>query len=251
MGAKMEKIKVSVIMPAYNCERFIEQAIQSVLIQKVPLELILIDDASKDNTSNIVQNFLDNPVIFYIKNKKNQGVAAARNQGVKLAKGEYIAFLDADDWWESKKLEKQIDKLEETNCVFCYTARKLYTQDGICKNKVISVKEYLTYKMLVKTNSIACSSVLIKAEIAKKYLMEHDEIHEDYLTWLRILQKYKIACGINEPLLNSRLTENGKSRNKLKSIKMTYGVYRYIGIGKISSFAYVLRHLSYSLLRYL
>lgn len=86
MGAKMEKIKVSVIMPAYNCERFIEQAIQSVLIQKVPLELILIDDASKDNTSNIVQKFLDNPVIFYIKNKKNQGVAAARNQEVKLAK---------------------------------------------------------------------------------------------------------------------------------------------------------------------
>ena len=247
----MGKIKVSVIMPTYNCEKFIEQSIRSVLIQKVSLELIIIDDASTDNTFDIVQKFLDHADIFYIKNSVNQGVAAARNQGINRARGEYIAFLDADDWWDDKKLEKQIQKLEKTKQVLCYTARGLYNQDGTFKNKVISVVEDITYKSLLKTNSIACSSVLVRTEVAKKYLMDHDEVHEDYLTWLRILKEYKNACGINEPLLKSRLTDSGKSRNKLKSMKMTYGVYRYIGIGKVMSLGYVLRHLSYGLLRYL
>ena len=115
----------------------------------------------------------------------------------------------------------------------------------------LPILEDITYKSLLKTNSIACSSVLVRTEVAKKYLMDHDEVHEDYLTWLRILKEYKNACGINEPLLKSRLTDSGKSRNKLKSMKMTYGVYRYIGIGKVMSLGYVLRHLSYGLLRYL
>ena len=95
---------VSVIMPAYNCAQFIQKAINSVLIQDVPLELIIINDCSTDDTETVIMKNLPNSTIRYIKNKTNMGVARTRNKGVRYAKGKYVAFLDSDDWWEMESL---------------------------------------------------------------------------------------------------------------------------------------------------
>ena len=99
---------VSIITPLYNSEAFIIQTIHSVLQQSYTnWELVLIDDCSTDNTITIVNNFIaGNNQIKLIKNKENQGAAVSRNKGVMAAKGDYIAFLDADDLWKPKKLEK-------------------------------------------------------------------------------------------------------------------------------------------------
>lgn len=83
-----------------------------------------------------------------------------------------------------------------------------------------------TYKSLLRTNCIPCSSALMKTKAARKFYMCHDELHEDYILWLKVLQKYGTAYGSGEPLLKFRLSQAGKSRNKLKSAKMNYGVYR-------------------------
>ena len=94
----MEKPLVSVIMPVYNGEKYIGKAIESVLAQNVPTELLVIDDCSTDKTELTVMKYMDSGNIRYIRNKENMGAARSRNRGVKASKGKYIAFLDADDW---------------------------------------------------------------------------------------------------------------------------------------------------------
>ena len=104
----MEKPQVSVIMPVYNGEKYIGKAIESVLAQNVPTELLVIDDCSTDKTELTVMKYMDSGNIRYIRNKENMGAARSRNRGVKASKGKYIAFLDADDWWEEGKLAAQL-----------------------------------------------------------------------------------------------------------------------------------------------
>jgi len=248
---EMKEIMVSVVIPTYNCGAYIQQALESVLKQSVPLEVIIIDDASSDHTKKKLDKYLQRENIHYVKNEKNLGVCQSRNRGTALAKGKYIAFLDADDWWDASKLEKQLTCIQKNRCVLCFTGRELHDKDGKSIEKVISVNEMLTYKELLHHNSIACSSVLIKTSIAREFPMQHEEVHEDYLTWLRVLQKYGNACGVKEPLLKTRLTPKGKSRNKWKTFQMTYGVYRYLGIGKLQSFYYMGNHVVRSGLQYL
>jgi len=249
---KQKRKEVSVIIPSYNCGKYLTCAIQSVMQQKIDLEIILIDDASVDGTEEVVKKIKEsaNYPIFYVRNSRNLGVSASRNKGAELAEGKYIAWLDADDWWAEGKLEKQLNRLKQTNGVFCYTGRELCYENGQGTGKKIPVPEEITFHRLLHTNVIPCSSVLLKTEIAREFPMAHDEIHEDYLTWLRIVQKYGQAYGINEPLLKSRLTAGGKSRNKGKTLRMTYGVYRYMGIKSKMAVLYTIRHLCYSLLRY-
>ena len=154
---------------------------------------------------------------------------------MKLAQGIYIAFLDADDWWEKGKLKEQLHCLEETGYVLCSTGRELMRADGNSTGRTIPVKEKITYRELLKHNSINCSSVMLRTDVAREFPMEHDDSHEDYITWLKVLRKYGYAAGVNKPYLKYRLSEGGKSRNKLKSAAMTYNVYRYAGYGRIKS----------------
>lgn len=245
-----EKVLVSVVMPAYNAEKYIAHAIQSVLSQDVSLELLIIDDCSKDHTAEAAEEYADGKKVKLFRNKENKGVAESRNIGIRNALGEYVAFLDADDWWEEGKLRAQYHRLEETGRVLCCTGRELMNPDGTSRGKVIGVPREITYSMLLKTNSIPCSSVLMKSEAARDFYMCHDELHEDYILWLRVLKKYGPACGLNRPMLKSRMSEGGKSRNKLKSAKMQFGVYRFMGFGIIRSFCYFVQYVVNGIRKY-
>lgn len=232
---KETDILVSVIIPVYNGEKYIRQSIDSALAQQVPMEIIVINDCSKDGTEDVIRQYLDNPVIRYIKNEKNLGASGSRNRGVRLAKGKYVAFLDADDWWESDKLKKQLELIEKENMVLCCTGRALMNPDGSFMGKVIPVSERITYQRLLRHNCINCSSVLLLRKAALEFPMEHEDSHEDYIAWLKILKKYGAACAVNEPLLKYRLSAQGKSGSKFKSAQMTFKVYRYMGFGLVKS----------------
>ena len=246
----MEKPLVSVIMPVYNGEKYIGKAIESVLAQRVPLELLVIDDCSADETELTVMRYMESGNIRYIRNKKNLGAAGSRNRGVKEACGKYVAFLDADDWWEEGKLAAQLAALEMTGDVICSTGRDLMNPDGTFTGKYISVKSRLDYHELLKHNSINCSSVLILREVALEFPMEHDDSHEDYITWLQVVRKYGHATGINRPYLKYRLSQGGKSRNKAKSAIMTYQVYRYVGYGPLRSACFFLSYALHGIWKY-
>lgn len=232
------EIEVSIIMPAYNASRYIKEAIESVYCQNVNWELIIIDDASKDDTEQIIQQFLEDERVVYIKNEHNLGVAISRNLGIQRAKGEYIAFLDADDRWVKGKLERQLELMKEKNGILCSTARALMNEAGELTGRVISVKEQITYRSLLYGNCISMSSAMVQREVALEFPMGQEHLHEDYIFWLQILEKYEVAYGINEPMLEYRVTLGSKSGNKLRSAAMTFGVYRYMGLNIFQSIYY-------------
>ncbi|MDD6038592.1 MAG: glycosyltransferase [bacterium] len=238
----MSTPKVTVIIPAYNAANYIANAVYSVLeqegIRPEELELIVVNDASTDTTDAVMKRFQSDEQVIYLKNENNLGVAESRNLAIDMARGTYLAFLDADDWWEPDKLAAQLTALEQTDAPLCCSARALHEPDGTPVGRVIGVPERITYEMLLRTNSIPCGSVVMRSELAKQYHMTHAELHEDYILWLQILKNHGAAIGINEPYLHCRLSAGGKSRNKLKSARMQYGVYRYMGFGTIRSLFY-------------
>lgn len=242
---------VSVIMPTYNGGAYIEEAIASVYRQEVPLELIVVDDCSTDNTQELLKQWAVRADFCCIRNQQNLGAAQSRNTGVKKARGKYVAFLDSDDWWGEGKLAEQLQALAVTGWVLCSTGRELVAPDGKSLGKIIPVKEKITYRELLKHNSINCSSVVMERSVALEFPMCHEESHEDYITWLRVLKKYGQAVGIDKPYLKSRQSEGGKSRNKWKSAKMTFQVYRYMGYGWLKSCAFFLSYAVHGVLKYM
>lgn len=225
----MEQPFISVIMPAYRCAGVIGGAIESVLSQGVNLELLVIDDCGPEDLTQALAPWESDERVRILRNSENLGAAASRNRGVEAARGEYVAFLDADDIWLPGKLEKQMRLLEKTGDVLCATGRELMTPGGVPTGRVIPVRERITYRDLLRHNCIGCSSVVMKREAALEFPMEHEDSHEDYIMWLRVLRKYRTACAVNEPLLRYRLSSSGKSGSKLQSAKMTFRVYRYMG----------------------
>lgn len=226
---------ISVIIPSYNSAQYVGQAVKSALSQTIQeeVEVIVIDDASSDHTQEAVKEISANMAkrsLIYCRNEKNLGVAETRNKGIRMAKGEYIAFLDADDWWDLEKLDMQADLIKKRDCPFVFSGRELMDANGEPTGKIIDVPNSASYKTLLLTNCVPCSSVLMKTSVAREFYMSHDELHEDYIMWLRVLKKYGEAFAVKKPLLKSRLSEGGKSRNKLESAKMHYKVYRLMGI---------------------
>lgn len=243
---------ISIIMPAYNSEAYIEDAINSVIDQTYQnWELIVIDDGSIDDTAAMVEKFQskDSRIVF-IKNGKNRGVSATRNRAISLARGSWIAFLDSDDKWDQTKLEKQMKYAKELSAKFVFTGSSYINEDNKPYPGIFEVPEKITYRELRHHNVIPCSSVLVKKHFFEKIKMEKDEIHEDYAVWLRILQTGICAYGINQPLLIYRISKKSKSGNKIKTIKMTYGVFRLIGINPISSVYFTIRHIIGSIKKY-
>ena len=112
---------VSVIMPVYNGAAYIKKAADSVFLQEVPLELLVIDDCSTDGTKEVLASYEGRIVFYYYRNQTNQGAASSRNRGIREARGRYIAFLAADAWWAAGKLKAQLEILDRTGSVLCST----------------------------------------------------------------------------------------------------------------------------------
>ncbi len=243
---------VSIVMPAYNCEKYVVEAINSILAQTYRnWELLVLDDGSKDNTLRIIEEFSQNDSrIKALPNGKNMGVSATRNRGIELASGEWIAFLDSDDMWEPEKLEKQFEIVDKEAAEFLFTGSSYINEEGEPYKGIFEVPEKITYKKLRNQNVISCSSVLVKKKYFEHIKMEKDEMHEDYAVWLRILKLGVTAYGVNEPLLIYRISRNSKSGNKIKTVKMTYKVFRFVGINPIGSAYFMMRHVVASVGKY-
>lgn len=245
-------ILVSIIMPAYNCENYIAEAINSVREQTYTnWELLIIDDCSSDNTLCIIKKFsnLDKRIKIY-KNCSNKGVAYSRNVGIKNSLGKYIAFLDADDVWMPQKMQKQVDILS-TEIQFCFSASYFINEVSDKISDKINVPTYVTFNDLLKQNVIPCSSVVLSKNILKKYSFENDNLHEDYLLWLKILKNENItAHSINESLLKYRISSNSKSANKIKSALMTLKVYKIIELNPFHQMYYFINYLVKSIKKY-
>lgn len=242
---------ISVVIPVYNGASTLAHALDSVLIQELVKEILIIDDASNDGTDVIARSYCQkNDKIKYIPNERNMGVAASRNKGVTLAASPYIAFLDADDYWIEGKLRMQMALMQKTGAVISSTARELIKPDGQETGHIIEIKHRITYRELLKHNSLSCSAVLAKREVLLEFPMQHEDSHEDYITWLLIVRKYGFAAGLNKPLLKYRVSSKSKSGSKWQSALMTYKTYRYAGLSIAKSIGCFVSYALHGVFKY-
>jgi teichuronic acid biosynthesis glycosyltransferase TuaG len=218
---------VSVIMPAYNSEKYIRESIESVISQDYKnWELIIVDDCSKDDTKRIVKEYMKKDTrIKLIPLKKNLGVANARNTAIRESRGKYIAFLDSDDLWHRCKLSKQTSFMMENKYTFTFSNYELISDEGKLLDKKINAPNKVSYRRLLKGNPIGCLTVVVDRENIKNINMPSIR-HEDYATWLGILRKNVIAHNVGECLALYRKTNKSLSSNKFKAIVWTWNIYR-------------------------
>ena len=217
-----------IIMPVYNCEKYIKKAIESVKKQtNKNWRLIIIDDSSTDNTIQEINNSIKNikEKVLLIKSNEHNGVAKTRNIGIKESTNKYIAFLDADDKWKEDKLEKQIKFMKNNKYNFTYT-QYTYLKDKKEK-QVKTFPNNLNYKQALKNTYILTSTVVIDTtQIPKECIYMPNIESEDTATWWNILKKGYIAKGLKENLTIYRITKKGLSSNKFKNLKRTWNLYR-------------------------
>ena len=219
---------VSVITPVYNAEKYLKESIESVLSQTYHyIEMILVDDCSKDNSADIIREYQTkySQIKYYIQHK-NMGAGYARNKALELANGQYVAFLDADDIWLPNKLEKQISLMKEKKSPFSYTAIEMIDERGNLIKGKRNVVESINYNFLLSNTMIATSTVVIDRTILGDFRMHLRRGGQDYATWLRLLKSGYIAVGVNEVLNKYRIGHNSLSSNKLDSIRQIWDIQK-------------------------
>ena len=231
---------VSIIMAAYNAEKTIEQAINSVLSQTYTnFELLVVNDCSKDRTAELVKGIAaTDGRVRLISNVKNSGVSYTRKHGLEEANGSWIAILDSDDAWAPEKLEKQIELQNRTNADLLFTGSAFMDADGHPIDWYLHAPAEVTYRQLLKQNVLSNSSALVRKELYARHYAVGDGMHEDFATWLGILKNGRLAYGVDEPLLIYRIAKNSKSGNKIKAAKMNWNTYRYVGLNFVQSLYY-------------
>lgn len=230
MNSKIDKKDlVSIVMPAFNCEKFISLTLDSVIKQTYQnWEVIVIDDCSTDGTAKVVQKYIKKDTrIKYYKLERNSGTALARNKAIDMAMGKYIAFLDSDDTWEPEKLTKQVNFMDENNFHFTCTSYKKIDEQGKYLNKTIFSKTKSSYNDILRTCP-GNSTVMYNAEKLGKFKIHNIRKRNDYVLWLQIIKKEKYLHGIPEPLSSHRIRNESISSNKTSLIKYHWKIYREI-----------------------
>lgn len=219
---------VSVIMPAYNAEKYIEQAIRSVQKQTVrSWELIVVDDRSTDKTAEQIRRLAAEDMrIIPVYSETNHGAAESRNIALRQCRGEFVALLDADDVWHPQKLEREMERARETDADLVYSSYAMIDEQGTRCFSDFIVEESTDLQSMLNCNTIGCSTVLMKAKALEKRPFVTDFYHEDYVMWLSLLQAGCKAVGVRDILVDYRVARGSRSFNKLKSAKNRWRVYR-------------------------
>lgn len=204
---------ISVVIPTYNRAHLIKESLQSVLDQTLqPYEIIVVDDFSTDNTEEVV-NSLNSPLIKYLKNERKKGANGARNTGILMAKGEYIAFHDSDDIWLPEKLRLQSEIITE-NIELCFCS--LVKESGSKKGEIFPYKYLDSNKikdLLRLHNWISTQTILIKWTLARKQLF--DENLKRFQDWDFVLRcsREENTIHLHQPLVVQRLSGDSITKN--------------------------------------
>ncbi|MGM0634655.1 MAG: glycosyltransferase family 2 protein [Bacteroidota bacterium] len=244
---------VSVITPTYNAEKFVAETIKSVQEQTHSnWEMLIVDDASSDQTTQLVQEFADADYrIKLIKLNKNSGPAIARNTAITAAKGRYLAFLDADDLWFKFHLTESIEAIKTQNIPFVFASYKRTNErlEDVYSDFIVPQK--VTYGDILKSNSISCLTAFIDISVLGKKMMPEIKKRQDMGLWLKYLKIIPFAYGIKKPHAIYRIRENSLSRDKKKLLKSQWYFYRKVEkIPFFKSVYYMLSWMYYGYQKY-
>ncbi|PMK67124.1 hypothetical protein BCT94_17625 [Vibrio breoganii] len=214
-------------MPVYNSERYLKKSIVSVLSQTyINFELIIVDDCSNDNSIEIIREFRDKR-IFLIRSYVNSGVALSRNKALKLAKGQYISFLDSDDLWLPNKLKFQVAVINSRkNAIICHSSYFKSFEDGSISG-CVHAKSHVDKKLMLTGNFIGNLTGLFDRSRVD-VILQFDVKHEDYLMWFKLLSinDNYYSVGINKPLAIYRVHNKSISFNKVSSSLWHWNILR-------------------------
>lgn len=185
---------ISVIIPTYNRYSFLEKAVKSVLKQSLEnFELLIVDDGSDDGTKELIQSFSDERIRYFYQG--NRGVSAARNKGIVESRGYLMAFLDSDDCWKEKKLEKQLKFMKSTSSIISHTQELWYRRGKILNQKKKHRKcAGNLFEKSLEMCSISISTVMVRKSLFDDVGLFDESLPacEDYDMWLRITSKYPV-----------------------------------------------------------
>ena len=217
---------VSVIMPYYNKRNYFLDSINSVLNQTyINLEIIIIyDDHERDDLEYIKDCIKNDSRAKIILNDKNRGVAFSRNKAISVAQGEYIAFLDCDDYWKTNKIEMQMGFMLKNDYDFSYTTYQVINSNGKIVDK-IKARKKLDYNELLKSCDIGLSSVILKRKLLNEMKFPGLKTKEDFVLWLSLAKKSVELIGFDKPLMFWRQTPNSLSSSVLQKLKDAFKVY--------------------------
>lgn len=225
---------ISIIVPVYKAENYIEKTLYAIFAQTYEnWEAVLVVDGSVDRSEAIIREVLkkegrEDQVQILIR-EKNQGAARARNMGVEKARGRYIAYLDADDYWPSEKLSREIAFLKEKDAGFVFTGYEFGDEEANPTGKIVKVPATLTYKEALKNTTIFTTTVMFDTEKIPKELLVMPEVKsEDTALWWKILRKGYVAYGLDENLAVYRRPAKSLSSNKLEAIRRIWNLYRKV-----------------------
>ena len=220
---------ISIVTPVYNAQNYIEQTIQSVLNQTYTnWEMIIVDDISNDRTIEIIEEYVKNDSRIHLFQLPEKGGASmARNMAIREAKGQYIAFLDADDLWKEDKLEKQVNFMKETGYAFTYHNYDLIDENGQNLHTRRLAPEKIDLHRALVGCSIGCLSVMYDVDQIGKIQIKRLDKRNDDAMWFKILEKCEGGYLLDESLAYYRIGNSSlSSGSKVKLLKYHYRLYR-------------------------
>ena len=222
---------ISIVVPVYNAAPYIENTVQMVLQQTYQdFELILVDDCSTDNSVALLEELMENGKdarLRLVKKERNQGAAAARNTGLDMASGRYIAFLDADDVWLPYRLEAGLRFMEEKKAGFVFSAYEFGDEQALGTGKIVHVPEKLTYRKALSRTVVFTTTTLFDTTLVPKELLRMPTVpSEDTATWWQILRNGHVAYGLDQVLAIYRRPAKSLSSNKLVALQRIWNLYR-------------------------
>ena len=234
---------VSVIIPYFRKKKYITETISSVLRQTYEyLEVIIVYDDETKVDLDFINNLKNKDSrIKIITNPLNLGTGESRNIGITNAKGSYIAFVDADDIWDTKKIELQLSYMMSNNYSFTHTSYKIINSD----NKIVGhrkAKNFENYQSLLGSCDIGLSTVMIKKNIFTNDLkFPNLKTKEDFVLWLKFLKKNYKVFGINTDLTSWRKLNNSLSSSTLQKLIDGFNVYhKFMKFNFIRSLYYLM-----------
>jgi len=227
----MKKGLVSIIVPVYNAEKFLDDTVKTVQDQTYDnWELIFVNDCSKDKSVEIIKKHMkkDKRIKLFLQ-EKNSGAALARNRGIDEATGKYLCYIDADDLWDKEKLEKQVKFMQEHDCEFSFTGYQFADEFGVPNGSIVHVPEKINYNQALKNTTIWTSTAMFDlTKLTKEEIYMPNVKSEDTACWWKILKKISYAYGLDEILSFYRRTAGTLSSNKFEAIKRIWNLYRNV-----------------------
>lgn len=213
---------VSIITPVYSSVQFLLETYASVLAQTFDdWEWILVDDCSNDGSYDFMRTHFTDPRVRILSNTENHGAGYTRNTAIRHAIGRYIAFLDADDVWEDRKLECQLQVMREKNAAISHTGYSFIDEYGNSRLGKVLVSKELFLRGYMKTTEIGCSTAMIDREKIPNVRFVSSRTREDTLLWVSLLGKGYASVGINSSLMRYRISSTQTTRPS-QLVKMVY-----------------------------